>query len=244
MARKRKRMITQEEEIPKESEVRFSFAERELLCELARNVSPQHVVVEIADKVNESTEALAKGAQQVGARVFNLALYGKNDPIKKPDDARLRVGIREIENVNGVNILSGSAYDLTRRWQETIALLVVTSYMQYEEVREAVVFWQGYLSPEAIIVVQNRFEPGPAKAINELAADGGNLLVWRSVDNLTAMLVDKCQHYWAINSKDIGICRSCGRIRNFKRLQKEATETKNIKRTINYMKKQIQKIGR
>jgi len=230
MARKRKRMITQEEEIPKESEVRFSFAERELLCELARNVSPQHVVVEIADKVNESTEALAKGAQQVGARVFNLALYGKNDPIKKPDDARLRVGISEIENVNGITILNGSTYDLPRRWQETIALLVVTGYAQYEEVREAVVCWQGHLSPEAVIVVHNCYELGTAKAIRELITDGGNFVILQSVDNMTVLVMDNCQHYWAINSNEIGICRFCGRKRNFRRLAKEANNLGNRRR--------------
>lgn len=231
-------------ESPQEKDNSLSIRERELLSELVKNISSECVIVVIGENTSELSDTLVSGAEIDGVKIYSFALSGRSYSIRQTDNIILHGGIHEAKNNNVVIILTENAYDLTRRWKETVGLLVIIGYQLHEEVREAVVFWQGYLSPEAIIVVQNRFEPGPAKAINEFAADGGNLLVWRSVDNLTAMLVDKCQHYWAINSKDIGICRSCGRIRNFKRLQKEATETKNIKRTINYMKKQIQKIGR
>jgi hypothetical protein len=52
--------------------------EQELLYEMAEQVSHQCVVVEIANKTYESTDALVKGASSGGIRIFNLALHGKN----------------------------------------------------------------------------------------------------------------------------------------------------------------------
>jgi hypothetical protein len=138
--------------------------------------------------------------------------------------------------VNGVTILNGSAYNLTRRWKETVGLLVVTGYLQYEDVREAIVCWEGYLPPEAVTVVHNCYEPGPAKAIKEFITDGGNYVLRQTIDNMTALAMDKCQHYWVINSNEIGICRNCGRERNFRRLNREVANLGIRKRTMHRMK--------
>jgi len=226
-------------ELPKAIDSRLSIGEQELLCELARHVSPEHIIVEIANKTSESTEALARGAQSSGGRVFNLTLYGKGDSTNKTtngdSDAKLHDSIRETESMTSVTILDGSVYDLTRRWKEIVGLLVVIGYQHYEEVREAVVCWQECLPPDVVVVVHNCCEPGPARAVKELIADCGNFVTWRVVDNLTVLVADKCQHYWVINTNEIGSCRHCGRKRNFKRLAREATSLGVKKRTTRRM---------
>jgi hypothetical protein len=247
MARKRRREIKKKredsvqedlaQEASVQTEICLSSAEQELLCEMASNISYQHVVVEIANKAYESTEALARGAQLAGARVFNLALYGRKDSSEKSPGGDSDTGVVSHMNLSeGTNIatfLYESVYDLTRRWKESVALLVVIGYQSYEEVREAVICWQGYLCPEAIIVTYNCHEPGPARAIKEFITDGGNFILERTIDNMAALAIDKCQHHWIISSDEIGICRNCGRKRNFGRLAREATNL-GIRRRTSY----------
>ncbi|MDD5501432.1 MAG: hypothetical protein PHH57_07125 [Candidatus Omnitrophica bacterium] len=235
MAHKRKWEITKEEEIPLEKKDCLSTAELDLLCELERKVPPQHVVVEVANKTYESTEALITGNQLGRTRVFNLALYGKDHSTPKAaktnSDTRLQDEIKEAETTNCATILNESAYDLSRRWRETIGLLIVIGYQNSEEIREAVVCWQGYLSADITVVIHNCHEPGPAKAIKEFLTDGGNFILYREVGNMTALVMDRCQHHWTINSSEIGICHNCGRKRNFRRLNREATNLGIRKRT-------------
>lgn len=219
-----------EEEPPQEVKSHLSLAEHRLLYKLARSVSHEHVIVEIADKTSKVFETLVSGYDTDGARVYSLALYGKSDSAKKT--ANVESSRRDSENKGGVSILDESVYDLTRRWKETVGLLVVIGYQHSEEVREAIVCWQGCLSPGAIIVVHNCHEPGPAKAIKEFLDDGGNFVIRRAVDNMAALVVDKCRHYWTINSNEIGVCRNCGRKRNFRRLAREATSLGVKKRTM------------
>ena len=213
----------------------LSIAEQELLYELAGKVSHQCVVVEIANKTYESTDALAKGASPGGIRIFNLALYGKNLSTRKvgksDSNGSLQGGISNTEKKNGVTIFEESAYDLSLYWKENIGLLLVIGYQQYEEVREAVVCWQGSLSPNIVVVIHSCHEPGPARAIKEFLNDGGNFVLFREVGNMTAIVMDNCKHYWAINSNEIGICGNCGRKRNFGRLNRETTRLGIRKRT-------------
>jgi hypothetical protein len=206
--------------------------EQELLYEMAEQVSHQCVVVEIANKTYESTDALVKGASSGGIRIFNLALHGKNLSTgkvgKSSSNGGLQGGISNPEIKNGVTIFKESAYGLSPYWKETIGLLLVIGYQQYEEIREA---WQGSLSPNIVVVIHSCHEPGPARAIKEFLNDGGNFVLFREVNNMTALVMDNCKHYWAINSNEIGICGNCGRKRNFGRLNRETTRLGTRKRT-------------
>lgn len=46
------------------------------------------------------------------------------------------------------------------------------------------------------------------------------------------VIVDECTHYWIINPEEIGICKLCGRKRNFERLRRVALETENKRRQV------------
>jgi hypothetical protein len=43
------------------------------------------------------------------------------------------------------------------------------------------------------------------------------------------MKIDECIHHWIIDANEIGVCRYCGRTRNFKRLRREV-DTAGIRR--------------
>jgi hypothetical protein len=245
MARKKKKEIEKKgmefsaQQPSVQREVCLSFAEQQLFCALASDISHCHVVVEIANKAYESTKALASGAQSAGTRVFNVALYSQKALSEKSgsdSDARLDSETRRDERTNTVTFLDESAYDLSRRWKDTVALLLVIGYQHYQEVREAIVSWQPHLCPEAVVVIHNCHELGPARAIKEFISDGGNFVLKQTIDNVAVLVMDKCQHYWVIGSNEIGICRNCGRERNFRRLNRQATSLGIRKRTSDGMR--------
>lgn len=86
----------------------------------------------MANRAYESIEALSHGEQPVSTKVFNLALYGRNQysnkTTRKDSDTIFAQSINLIEKANGVTLLDGSACDLSRRWRETIGLLLVIGY--------------------------------------------------------------------------------------------------------------------
>jgi len=208
-------------DLPKIEAKPLSISEQQLLFEMAKLIPSEQVIVEIASKTSESTEALSKGAKP-DVKIFNLALYGNDRTENK---------VHGYENIPQVSVLNESVHVSIRHWKETIGLLAVINYQEYREVREAIVYWQRYLSPRVIIAVHNCHEPGPARAIKEFITDGGNFVIWKKVDDITAMVPDRCQHYWSIDSNEIGVCRNCGRKRNFRRLTRESLNLGTERRT-------------
>ncbi len=236
MARSKKETAKEKEtDIFTQREVFLSRVEGELLFELAGDILDQHIVIEIANKAYEPAEGLARGVHPIGTRAVNTALSSSNRPYDKStreDSADGVVNRIKAENASGVTLLHGSAYDLSLHWKEPIGLLVMIGYQYYEDVREAIACWQMYLAPNAIVVIHDCHEPGPAKVIKEFSTDGGNLIIRQIVENMTVLGIDTCQHHWTINSREIGICRKCGRKRDYRRLAREATNIK-IKKRIN-----------
>lgn len=206
--------------------ISLSVAEYQMLRELAMEVNPKSAVLEIAERSYESTEALAEGAHLTGAKVFNIALYGRNqfrtNSVEGNSDTLYENHTKDGRNKNSVILLDGSGYDLSRYWKLSLGLLVVIGYQQYEDVRKAVVCWQEQLSSDAVILIHDCNEAGPMRAIKELTTDCGNFMTLQVIDNLTILLRDRCQHHWVINPDETGVCQLCGRRRNFKRLYNEA----------------------
>jgi hypothetical protein len=226
-------VVTREKEgeLPKEGNT-LSINERELLGRLAERVPPESVIVEISDDTSEITGTLAGGADNGGIRVFHLPLHGNDYRARKTDSIKLQRGISKTEKTNGVTILHEGAYGLSRHWKATIGLLVVAGYHRYEETREAVVCWQGHLSPDVAVVIHNCHESGPARTVEELVNHCGNFVVSQAIGDLTVLVEDKCQHHWVINSNEVGACRTCERKRDFRRLDRETISLRIMKRTM------------
>jgi len=97
--------------------------------------------------------------------------------------------------------------------------------MHTEYVKKVILSWQRHLCPNAIVAVHGCNQPGSSQVIKECLGDLGYFTFKQSVDTTMVVTVDKCIHYWIIDSIEIGICKYCGRKRNFKRLSREATRS-------------------
>jgi hypothetical protein len=80
------------------------------------------------------------------------------------------------------------------------------------------------------VAVHGCNQPGPSQVVKECLGDLGYFTFEQSVDTAMVVRVDKCIHYWIIDSNEIGICKYCGRKRNFRTLSREATESETEKR--------------
>ena len=109
-------------------------------------------------------------------------------------------------------------------------MLWINTSHEYEDVKKVILSWQRHLYPNAIVAVHGYNQPGPSQAVKECLGDLGYFTFEQSVDTTMVVAVDKCIHYWIIDSHEIGICKYCGRKRNFKRLSREATESETEKR--------------
>ncbi|RJQ41536.1 MAG: hypothetical protein C4555_00035 [Dehalococcoidia bacterium] len=175
---------------------RLSLAECEMLSTLASGVPAGQVIVALSRGEDEAATWLYQGA--------NEANGGK---------------------VQRLNIRDGDYEPTSLRCKEKVGLWWYNASWEYEEVRKALLSWQGHFSPEARVVLCGYDQPGVARVIRECIGSYGNFLMVDSVGNLAVFAVDRCVHYWVIDYKEFGICKYCGRKRDFKRMRNEASRT-------------------
>ena len=119
--------------------------------------------------------------------------------------------------------LHETSEEAARRWKEKIGLLWINTSHEYEDVKKVILSWQRHLYPNAIVAVHGCNQPGPSQVVKECLGDLGYFTFEQSVDTTMVVRLDKCIHYWIIDSLEIGICKYCGRKRNFRRLSRKAT---------------------
>jgi hypothetical protein len=186
----------------------LSCAECELLSTLARGVPVGQAIVALNSGEDESAAWLAQGANEATGN-----------------------------NVYSVNMRDAN-YELVSqrwKWKEKVGLLWYNVSYEYEDVKKALLSWQGRLSPGAKVVLRGYDQPGVAKVIKEYLGTYGNLIFVDSVGTTAVLQVDGCVHYWVIDYNEFGICKYCGRKRNFKRLSRESSEIET-KRRVNACK--------
>jgi len=180
---------------------RLSGSEGELLYKLARGVPVGQVIVALKSSEDEAAAWLARGANETTGN-----------------------------NVHSVNIRNADYETMSRRCKEKVGLLWYNASCEYEDVRKALLSWQRHLSAEVMVVLQGYQQPGVARVIRECTGSYGNFVFIDSVGTIAVLAVDRCVHYWVIDCNEFGICKYCGRKRNFKRLSIEATETETKRR--------------
>jgi len=180
---------------------RLSGSECELLYKLARGVPVGQVIVALKSSEDEAAAWLARGANEATGN-----------------------------NVHSVNIRNADYETMSRRCKEKVGLLWYNASCEYEDVRKALLSWQRHLSAEVMVVLQGYQQPGVARVIRECTGSYGNFVFIDSVGTIAVLAVDRCVHYWVIDCNEFGICKYCGRKRNFKRLSIEATETETKRR--------------
>ena len=206
----------------------ISDAVCELLYGLARDVPEGQAIVEIGRGKGKSTVWLVRGSE-AGKRnkVFSFASQ------KAGQDT---VNAEFITNLAGAGIQDTmvsrheAAEDAARRWKGNIGLLWVNTSYEYEDIKRVIITWQRHLSSNARVAIHGCDQTGTGRVIKESTGSLGNFTYEQSVDTTTVLAIDGCIHYWIINSDEIGICRHCGRKRNFKRLARETIETESRKR--------------
>ncbi len=166
---------------------RLSRAECDLLYTLARGVPVGQAIVALNSGEDEAATWLARGANEAtGNKVHSINMRDANHEAASP----------------------------TRK--ERVGLLWYNASYEYEDVKKALLSWQRHLSAEAKVVLQGYHRPGVAGAIREYIGSYGNFIFVDSVGTIAVLAVDGCVHYWIIDCNQFGICKYCGRKRNFK----------------------------
>ena len=178
-----------------------SGSEGELLYTLAKGVPVGQVIVALNSSEDEAAAWLARGANEATGN-----------------------------SVHSVNIRDADYETMSRRCKEKVGLLWYNASCEYEDVRKALLSWQRHLSAEAMVVLQGYQRLGVARVIRECTGSYGNLVFIDSVGTIAVLAVDRCVHYWVIDCNEFGICRYCGRKRNFKRMSSESSQTETKKR--------------
>ena len=180
---------------------RVSGSEGKLLHKLARGVPAGQVIVALNSSEDEAAAWLARGANEATGN-----------------------------NVHSVNIRDADYETMSRRCKEKVGLLWYNASCEYDDVRKALLSWQRHLSAGARVVLHGYQRPGVARVIREFSGSYGNFVFIDSVGTIAVLAVDRCVHYWVIDCNEFGICKYCGRKRNFKRMSSESLQTETKKR--------------
>ncbi len=212
----------------------ISDAEGELLYRLAKDVPEGQAIVEVGREKGKSTIWLAKGSEAGEKnKVYSIASHkGSADHIKVDEEnmhTEFIANLTKSRVQDTVVALHETSEEAARRWEEKIGLLWINTSREYEDVKKVILSWQRHLYLNAIVAVHGCNQPEPSQAVKECLGDLGYFTFEQSVDTTMVVTVDKCIHYWIIDSLEIGICKYCGRKRNF-RLSREATESETEKR--------------
>lgn len=197
----------------------LSGAVCELLSGLAREVPEGQDIVEIGRGEGESTRWLVRGSEAGNKnRVFSFAAQN--------EDTDLTIDLGGAES-QGILVLRPAAdEEVARRWKSKLGLLWINIHGEYEDLKSIFRCWGCHLSLDGRVAVIGCDQRGFARAIKEHLGNLGDFTHERSVDTTMVLRIDQCTHYWLIDMDQQGICRYCGRTRNFRRLMREAAETR------------------
>lgn len=200
----------------------------ELLYKLARGVPEGQAIVEIGRGKGKSTLCLVRGSEAGRKnKVFSFAST-QEGPDQGKVDSNIDLAEAGIQDI----LISRheTAEDAARGWKENIGLLWINTSSEYEDIKRIILAWQRHLPPGARVIIHGCDQPGIGRFIKESIGSLGDFTYEQSADNTTVLTIDRCIHHWIIDSAELGICKHCGRQRNFKRMTREATVPRTRKR--------------
>jgi len=65
-------------------------------------------------------------------------------------------------------------------------------------------------------------KPGPAQVVREYINHSNDFTIVQHVATIVVAEKDNCTHYWVLDSKDIGVCKYCGKKRDFRGLSRQS----------------------
>jgi hypothetical protein len=206
----------------------ISDAVCELLYGLARDVPEGQAIVEVGRGKGKSTVWLVRGSEAGKKnKVFSFSSQKES-----PDsvNAVFNTNLAEAGIQDTLVSRHEAAEEAARRWNGYVGLLWVNTSHEYEDIKRVILVWQRHLSPDARIAVLGCDQPGADRVIRENVGSLGDFTYEQSVDTTKVLAIDKCTHYWIINSDEIGICKYCRRKRDFKRMRSESSQMETRKR--------------
>jgi len=215
----------------------LSDVEGKLLYSLAKSVPEDQVIVAIGRGNGESTVWLAKGSAAGNVnRVYSIRSCPQVPCDIEVDERNTNAGFIDRLKSAKVDTIVITSYsdseDTSRKWKDKVGLLLINALLEYEDIQQVFLNWERHLAPDARVIVRGFDQPGPARIIKEYLGNLGDFTFDKRVGTLKVIRIDKCVHHWIIDAKEIGICRHCGRERNFKRLRREADAAGARKRRV------------
>jgi hypothetical protein len=203
-----------------------SDAEGELLYNLAKNLPEAQVIVQIGKGTGESIVWLAKGSMEGNLnKIYSIRPgSGEFTDIEPDQDGRDSNFIISLEKAGVHSIVDCSYTDseaISRKWKKKVGLLCINFLHEHEDTKEILRRWECHLAPNSRVVLYDCEKPGPVRIIMDYLGSLGDYIFEQRVGTLMVIMIDKCIHYWVIDANDIGLCRYCGRTRNFRRMRKE-----------------------
>ena len=200
----------------------LSDGEGELLYELAKKVPSGQAILEIGSWKGKSTVWLAKGTEagqrnkvhSVDPHSESKAHISEGETNTYPAfvDNLTKAGVQDIV----VPLVKTSA-EAVKRWREGIGLLWIDGMHEYEDIKRDFLSWEPYLLPGARVAFHDCDQAGPAQVVKEYINHSSDFTVVRHVATIVVAEKSKCIHHWVIDSNNIGVCKYCGRQKNFRR---------------------------
>ncbi len=205
----------------------LSDSEGKLLYKLAKEVPNGQAIVEIGSWKGKSTVWLAKGTE-AGQRNKVRSVDSHSESKAHISEGETNTYPAFINNLTKAGVqdivvpLVKTSAEALKRWREGIGLLWIDAIHEYEDVKRDFLSWEPHLLPGARVAFHDCDQAGPAQVVEEYINHSSDFTIVRHVDTIVVAEKSKCIHYWVIESNDFGICKYCGRTRNFKRMRERS----------------------
>jgi len=228
--------IAQAGKIKNDVESELSVGEEELLYNASRSVPDTEVIVEIGRGNGISTRWLAKGSSDGNmSKLYNIISRLEAKESIDTDENEINGEFKNnLENEGSLNDWVDFSYtdseETVKRWKEKIGLLCINVLCDYEDMKGIFGSWKRHLSSKAGVIIFNCDSPGSGQIIKDQLGNMGDFVFEKRAGSLILIRSDKCIHYLMLDSSDVGICRYCNRVRNFRKMRRESTAAEARKR--------------
>jgi len=200
----------------------LSDSEGELLYKLAKSVPSGQAIVEIGSWKGKSTVWLAKGAEAGQKnKVHSIDPHSGSEAHINGGETNTypafignltKAGVQDI-----VVPLVKTPAEAAKRWRKGIGLLSIDAVHEYEDVKRDLLSWELHLLPGARVAFHDCDQAGPAQVVKEYINHSKDFTIVQHVATIVVAVKSKCIHHWMIDSSNFGVCKYCGRQKNFGR---------------------------
>jgi len=205
----------------------LSDSEGELLYKLAKEVPNGQAIVELGSWKGKSTVWLAKGTE-AGQRDKVYSIDPHSGSKAHVSEGEMNTYTAFLTNLTKAGVqatvvpLVTTSDKAARRWRKGVGLLWIDASHEYEDVKHDFLSWKQHLLPGAVVALHDCDKPGPAQVVEEYLNPSSDFTIVQRVGTIIVAEKSKCIHHWMIDCNNIGVCKYCGRKRDFRRLSRQS----------------------